>query len=988
KFRVIRLQNGLTALLISDVYSKTYVSQDQNNETDKKKTVCGLSVRVGCFNDPPEIPGMANFLKRMIFMGSEKYPQENNFEAFIKERGGSVDASIDYEHTTFYFNIQEGHLLSALDRFAQCFIKPLMKKDSIIREREDIKNEFQFVPCAKNKQKQPLSSFAETDPANKFIWDNFMTFSNNIDDDKLYEELHKFKNCHYSADRMKIAIQAILSLDTLEQYIATCFADIPNNELYLDDFKKKDSVYFDIPSIRKMFTETSCHKSYMKFKQEDEVLRWTIPLPPDFYRSKPHEYIAWVMGYKGKGSLISYLRKKITSYVGSSKEVHCEIENFLRHNSVYAVLKFTIIFSNEEEKYLEDVLDAIFSFINLLKKEDPHKRIIHYDIYKMMENDFRFINEKDSVDYVVNLCKDMHFYPPRDYIIANELICIEYNPEAIQKCLNYLMPETAILLEKHRSLPSDYHEVQSRENCYEYTYTEIPKEWIERLKSIEPLPDFHLPLKNVFIASDFSLIPIPAEVPKYPVKIYNDHISEIWYRLSPKFRLPKCYINLQFVSSLGIQSPKNAVLMEIYCRVLTLLLFDELYPALLARFECKISISEKGIVIKINGFNEKLHLLLITIAKCIVDYPALVTNILFETCRLPLLNTEYLMNVFASPDELADDVKLSVLKLIHYTRVDRHTALSNVNFKEFRRFVKSFTDHLYVQCLVQGNVTQDDAIETIQQCLKIINCGPLFSNTVQQMRVVQIPLGVSYCKLKNINETNPTSAVINYYQVGITSIESSILIDLMRIIMNDYAILCSEDFKFFSCENDNETSAIGYSITTDANKCSTEHMDQQIEALLKIFNEILKEISEKELDVFKEKFEKQLYNYAVDNDIENEVYTNWSEITKGEYVFDRFKREMLAIKDIKINDLREFFAKHTDNGSNFRKLSIHVVGNDRKEIKVEKDNNNNNTKSCEEKHFVLEYISDGQEETRVHHITNVENYKKGLYTYPVRVFSK
>lgn len=40
-----------------------------------KQTVCGLSVRVGCFNDPPEIPGMANFLKRMIFMGSEKYPQ-------------------------------------------------------------------------------------------------------------------------------------------------------------------------------------------------------------------------------------------------------------------------------------------------------------------------------------------------------------------------------------------------------------------------------------------------------------------------------------------------------------------------------------------------------------------------------------------------------------------------------------------------------------------------------------------------------------------------------------------------------------------------------------------------------------------------------------------------------------------------------------------------------------------------------------------------
>ena len=41
-----------------------------------------------------------------------------------------------------------------------------------------------------------------------------------------------------------------------------------------------------------------------------------------------------------------------------------------------------------------------------------------------------------------------------------------------------------------------------------------------------------------------------------------------------------------------------------YTRVLTLLLYEELYPVLLAKFECKISISEQDIVIKINEFNE------------------------------------------------------------------------------------------------------------------------------------------------------------------------------------------------------------------------------------------------------------------------------------------------------------------------------------------------------------------------------------------------
>lgn len=64
--------------------------------------------------------------------------QEIDFKAFIKERSGFVDVLTDSEQTTFYFDVQEKHLLSVLDRFAQGFINPLMKKDVIIRERENI----------------------------------------------------------------------------------------------------------------------------------------------------------------------------------------------------------------------------------------------------------------------------------------------------------------------------------------------------------------------------------------------------------------------------------------------------------------------------------------------------------------------------------------------------------------------------------------------------------------------------------------------------------------------------------------------------------------------------------------------------------------------------------------------------------------------------------------------------------------------------------
>lgn len=38
----------------------------------------------------------------------------------------------------FHFDIQKDHFYSALDHFAQFFIEPLMKKDSVDRELEAI----------------------------------------------------------------------------------------------------------------------------------------------------------------------------------------------------------------------------------------------------------------------------------------------------------------------------------------------------------------------------------------------------------------------------------------------------------------------------------------------------------------------------------------------------------------------------------------------------------------------------------------------------------------------------------------------------------------------------------------------------------------------------------------------------------------------------------------------------------------------------------
>lgn len=67
------------------------------------------------------------------------------------------------------------------------------------------------LPSDYCRKEQLLSSFAQPNhPATKFCWGNLITLRDNVTDEKLYEELHKFRERHYSAHRMKLAIQVSL----------------------------------------------------------------------------------------------------------------------------------------------------------------------------------------------------------------------------------------------------------------------------------------------------------------------------------------------------------------------------------------------------------------------------------------------------------------------------------------------------------------------------------------------------------------------------------------------------------------------------------------------------------------------------------------------------------------------------------------------------------------------------------------------------------
>ena len=87
---------------------------------------CSLAINVGSFNDPSHRQGLAHFMEHMIFMGSDKYPEESSYSDHMGEHGGYCNAYTEFEWTNFQFQLTYSGLQKAVDMMASNFTAPLL----------------------------------------------------------------------------------------------------------------------------------------------------------------------------------------------------------------------------------------------------------------------------------------------------------------------------------------------------------------------------------------------------------------------------------------------------------------------------------------------------------------------------------------------------------------------------------------------------------------------------------------------------------------------------------------------------------------------------------------------------------------------------------------------------------------------------------------------------------------------------------------------
>jgi secreted Zn-dependent insulinase-like peptidase len=345
-YKLLKLDNKINVIIIKD----------------KKSTQCGalLNINVGSIKDT--IDGIAHFLEHMVFMGSKKYPDENNFMELVNKNGGYTNAMTGDTHTTYYFTIESTKFINILDVFANFFITPLLKKENMEREvnavnAEAIKNTSDDNWILHDIIKKGMTSH----PLNHFSCGNTDTLKG----ENLSDLVKHFFNQNYSSNIMDLIIFINDDIDEqiLQKEIEDTFGKIENKNI----------------NIHSRYGKILNTQNLIKFipNKDINVMAISIEVPKlcNDLISNPNELLYYILNNKGPNSLYQILDKKnyiisfgsgefvtYDDYVLIIIELNLTDKGFTDYMKVYQIIiEYIQSIKNTSFDYLEKIYNNILS---------------------------------------------------------------------------------------------------------------------------------------------------------------------------------------------------------------------------------------------------------------------------------------------------------------------------------------------------------------------------------------------------------------------------------------------------------------------------------------------------------------------------------------------------------------------------------------------------------------------------------------------------
>lgn len=669
EYRRFVLGNGLKVLLVSDPRFN--------------KSAAAVHVGVGSLSNPKDRMGLAHFLEHMLFMGTEKYPEVDDYLNYVNENGGSRNAYTTEDHTAYYFEINHQAFEGALDRLAQFFISPLFTAPWPERELNAVHSEHQknLENDSRRKSQVQRSFYREDHPANTFSTGSLETLENISRD-----ELLDFHKNQYSANRMSLTLLGNTSLDSLEQSARLYFAPIAD--------KKLPPVRYDPVYLAKKETFRLISIEPIKELRSLE-LEFPLPLPlRAHYQSKPASLISSLIGHEGEGSLLALLKQKGLA-TGLSSGGY-DITND------YGAFSINVELTPKGLENYRDIVRLCLSYIALLDQEE-YPSYYFGELKSKAQLDEIYSDRGEGSGYASRLVRQVADSPLEIAERVNYIYDRE-DPEVYQQILSFLHPDNMLV-----TLMAQGVATTSTEPHYgtQYSYVEDDPFYGELLE-IAPDSALHLPARNPFIPSQAAIPNRPQRDDAIPTKLLDEEGLVLYHVEDFEFLRPKVTLHYKLRFPAELMSLRRKVLLDTYTASVNESLNELSYPAHIAGLSYSFGSGYEGAYFTVSGYDESA--------------PRLFDNVL-DHMQNPRLSEE---RFNALKDRIVRDLRNfpkqdafriaqfhndEVHNRLNYRPADRLAIVEELTLADIQQFAAELYGQVFIEALVHGNISGEKTIE-------------------------------------------------------------------------------------------------------------------------------------------------------------------------------------------------------------------------------------------------------------------------------------
>ena len=520
---MIRLPNNLTAFLIQD--------------PEAVKSAASLATHTGSIQDPADWFGVAHFTEHMLFMGSEKYPDQAEYKKFISDNGGSNNGSTSLTITNYYFDVSKDAFYGALDIFAQFFICPLMKDECVNKEINAIHSEYEYKLNMDSRRLWQLerSLSREDSIYNKLSVGNLETLKK----DGLREQLKAFHTKWYSANQMALVVVAPEELDHIQKQVETIFAPVINKELDYKGFSE-EAHPFAPDRLKKLVKVVPV--------QDKDQLDFSFKIPSYFKtrKNKSLKYLSHVLGHEAEGSILNFLIEEGLATDLSANSYHME--------DLFSEVEIRITLTKHGLENWKNVVSVVGEYINILRKEGAQEWV-YQEMKEIGEMQFRFPEKSSARQIVSSYARRLVQEEDEEDLenfVYNKTAYRGFDKKEIDEAIDLLTVDSLKLSLISKSVEEETDRVEKYYSI-KHKVEDLSEELIKAFNEpdIDSFKKSNAKLrmveKNDLIPTNFEVLPVdPANT--QVTKIDEREDSEVWYAQDDTFKLPKVCLGLKIYS--------------------------------------------------------------------------------------------------------------------------------------------------------------------------------------------------------------------------------------------------------------------------------------------------------------------------------------------------------------------------------------------------------------------------------------------------------